>query len=80
MKFGKIINVSLSLVIPSLLYTYYYPWLYNKVNSYTQRGSNLNDEIDFVNVLLTFIVTWVLISLFVIFIMTPLIIKKIKKN
>ena len=65
MKFGKIINVSLSLVIPSLLYTYYYPWLYNKVNSYTQRGSNLNDEIDFVNVLLTFIVTWVLISLFV---------------
>jgi len=79
MKFGKIINVSLSLVIPSLLYTYYYPWLYNKVNSYTQRGSNLNDEIDFVNVLLTFIVTWVLISLFVIFIMTPLIIKKIKK-
>ena len=79
MKFGKIINVSLSLVIPSLLYTYYYPWLYNKVNSYTQRGPNLNDEIDFLNVILTFLVSWVLISLFVIFIMTPLIIKKKNK-
>ena len=79
MKFGKIINVSLSLVIPSLLYTYYYPWLYNKVNSYTQRGPNLNDEIDFLNVILTFLVSWVLISLFVIFIMTPLNIKKKNK-
>ena len=78
MKFGKIINVSLSLVIPSLLYTYYYPWLYNKVNSYTQRGPNLNDEIDFLNVILTFLVSRVLISLFVIFIMKPLIIKKKK--
>ena len=78
MKFGKIINVSLSLVIPSLLYTYYYPWLYNKVNSYTQRGPNLNDEIYFLNLILTFLVSWVLISLFVISIMTPLIIKKKK--
>ena len=78
MKFVKIINVSLSLIVPSLLYTYYYPWLYNKINSYTQRGPNLNDQIDFVNVMLTFLVSWILMSLFLILIMTSLIIKKKK--
>ena len=76
MKIGKMISVLLSLIIPSILYVYYYPWLYNKINNLTERGQDLDDQMDFVNVMLMFLVTWILIALFVFFIMTPLILKK----
>ena len=78
MKFMKIISVCLSLLLPALLYTYYYPWLYNKVNNYTKRGEDLN-QIDLLNVIIVFLITWLLISLFLI-IMLPILLKKnIKK-
>jgi len=78
MKFMKIISVCLSLLLPALLYTYYYPWLYNKVNNYTKRGEDLN-QIDLLNVMIVFLITWLLISLFLIT-MLPIILKKnIKK-
>jgi hypothetical protein len=80
MKYGKgvVINVFLSLIIPSLLYTYYYPWLYNHINHYTKRGEDLNDKMDIINVMLLFLVTWAFITgLF--FMALPLILKKIKK-
>ena len=51
MKIGMIINVFLSLIIPSILYVYYYPWVYNKINQLTERGEDLDDQMDFVNVL-----------------------------
>tara|TARA_Y100001970_G_C14148671_1_gene811365 strand:- start:193 stop:420 length:228 start_codon:yes stop_codon:yes gene_type:complete len=74
----KIISICLSLLLPALLYTYYYPWLYNKVNNYTKRGEDLN-EIDLLNVMIVFLITWLLISLFLIT-MLPIILKKnIKK-
>ncbi len=76
MKIGKMISVLLSLIIPSILYVYYYPWLYNKINNLTERGQDLDDQMDFVNVMLMFLVTWILIALFVFLIMTPLILKK----
>ena len=76
MKIGKIISVLLSLIIPSILYVHYYPWLYNKINNLTERGQDLDDQMDFVNVMLMFLVTWILIALFVFLIMTPLILKK----
>ena len=76
MKIGKMISVLLSLIIPSILYVHYYPWLYNKINNLTERGQDLDDQMDFVNVMLMFLVTWILIALFVFFIMTPLILKK----
>ena len=78
MKFMKIISIYLSLLLPALLYTYYYPWLYNKVNNYTKRGEDLN-QIDLLNVIIVFLITWLLISLFLIT-MLPIILKKnIKK-
>ena len=78
MKFIKIISICLSLLLPALLYTYYYPWLYNKVNNYTKRGEDLN-QIDLLNVIIVFLITWLLISLFLIT-MLPIILKKnIKK-
>mgnify|MGYP001349625908 CR=1 FL=1 len=78
MKFMKIISVCLSLLLPALLYTYYYPWLYNKVNNYTKRGEDLN-QVDLLNVIIVFLITWLLISLFLI-IMLPILLKKnIKK-
>ena len=70
------IKVLLSLIIPSILYVYYYPWLYNKINNITERGQDLDDKMDFVNVVLMFLITWILIALFVFLIMTPLILKK----
>tara|TARA_A100001037_G_C15063929_1_gene596104 strand:- start:1024 stop:1251 length:228 start_codon:yes stop_codon:yes gene_type:complete len=74
----KIISVCLSLLLPALLYTYYYPWLYNKVNNYTKRGEDLN-QVDLLNVIIVFLITWLLISLFLI-IMLPILLKKnIKK-
>tara|TARA_Y100001958_G_C21221433_1_gene546795 strand:+ start:935 stop:1156 length:222 start_codon:yes stop_codon:yes gene_type:complete len=57
-KIHTIINFSLMLIIPGVLYTYYYPWLYNKINSYTNRSLPLDDDIDLVNSILIFIVTW----------------------
>ena len=76
MKTGKMIKVLLSLIIPSILYVYYYPWLYNKINNITERGQDLDDQMDFVNVVLMFLITWILIAIFVFLIMTPLILKK----
>ncbi len=78
MKFMKIISVCLSLLLPALLYTYYYPWLYNKVNNYTKRGENLN-QVDLLNVMIVFLITWLLISLFLITILPIILKKNIKK-
>ena len=77
MKVVKIVSMCLSLLLPALLYTYYYPWLYNKINNYTERGEDLN-EVDLLNVFIVFFITWVLISLFFI-IVFPIIYLKIKK-
>ena len=60
-KMNNIINFSLMLIIPGVLYTYYYPWLYNKINEYTKRSRPLNDNIDLVNSILIFVVTWLFI-------------------
>ena len=30
-------QLALTLLIPSLLFTYYYPWVYNKVNEVTEE-------------------------------------------
>ena len=77
MKVGKIVSMCLSLLLPALLYTYYYPWLYNKINNYTERGEDLN-EVDLLNVFIVFFITWVLISLFFIKVF-PIIYLKINK-
>ena len=78
MKAKQIIPFAVSIIIPGVLYTYYYPWLYNKVNNYTKRGEDLN-QIDLLNVMIVFLITWLLISLFLIT-MLPIILKKnIKK-
>ena len=65
MKIMQIITTFLSLLIPSLLFTYYYPWLYNKINYFTKRGENLDDKIDFINIMLTFFITWICISVII---------------
>lgn len=76
MNYGKFLGGFLSLIIPSILYVYYYPWLYNKVNGITGRGEDLDDKMDFINVLVMFLITWVIIGMFVIFITRPLLMKK----
>ena len=77
MKVVKIVSMCLSLLLPALLYTYYYPWLYNKINNYTERGEDLN-EVDLLNVFIVFFITWVLISLFFIIVFPIIYLKKNK--
>ncbi len=77
----KILTFAISIFIPGFLYTYYYPWLYNKINSYTNRGPYLDDEIDLVNSMLVFLLTWlVFVSITIIFmpLLISLLIKKYK--
>ena len=69
-----IINYSIMLIIPGILYTYYYPWLYNKINNYTDRSLPLDDDIDLVNSILIFVVTWI------VFIILKILLYFIKKN
>ena len=62
-----IINYSIMIIIPGILYTYYYPWLYNKINSYTNRSLPLDDDIDLVNSILIFVVTWIFFIILAVF-------------
>ena len=48
-------EVIILLIIGSFVYTYLYPWLYNKVNHITKRGEDLDDEIDIVNTMIMFL-------------------------
>ena len=81
MKAKQIIPFSISIIIPGILYTYYYPWLYNKINSYTNRGPFLDDEIDLLNSILVFLFTWLMFVFIIIMLMpllVPILIKKYK--
>ena len=46
----------------SILYKYWYPWLYNKVNDTTQRGQNLDDNIDLVNLFIMLLISGLLVG------------------
>jgi hypothetical protein len=75
------IQISLTLLIPTLLFTYYYPWVYNKVNEVTKRGDMIDDKYDFVNVMLMFIISWILFISLTMLLITPIILKmKMKKK
>ena len=75
------IQISFTLLIPTLLFTYYYPWVYNKVNEVTKRGDMIDDKYDFVNVMLMFIISWILFISLKMLLITPIILKmKMKKK
>lgn len=57
-KINMIIKYSLVFIIPGVLYTYYYPWLYNIINSYTKRSEPLDDNIDLLNSILIFVLNF----------------------
>ena len=79
MKYEKIVPVLFSLVFPALFYTYYYPRMYNKVNHYTERGQDIDDKIDLLNAFFVFLVTWIMISVFTMVVLSPILLKKFKK-
>ena len=43
------------------MFVYAYPWLYNMINKFTKRGPDLHENIDFVNSMLMFIVSSVVL-------------------
>ena len=55
------IQMFLVLIVASILYTYWYPWLYNKVNDTTKRGQNIA-TIDPVNSFIMMFVTGLLVG------------------
>lgn len=57
-KINMIIKYSLVFIIPGVLYTYYYPWLYNIINSYTKRSEPLDDNIDLLNSIFIFVLNF----------------------
>jgi hypothetical protein len=68
----KLIITSLSLkiillvVLGSAIYTFFYPWLYNQVNHYTNRSQDLPD-IDYVNSLIMFSIINIISCMIVLF-------------
>ena len=42
----------MTIIIFSVMYTYLYPWIYNKVNHFTERGQDLDDKIDIINAMI----------------------------
>ena len=51
-----------SIIIFSIMYTYLYPWIYNKVNHFTERGQDLDDKIDIINVMIMMVVLYIFIT------------------
>lgn len=53
----------LGLIVASAMFTYFYPWLYNKINHITKRGEDIDETIDFVNSLIMFIIAYIILGL-----------------
>ena len=51
------------IIIFSILYTYFYPWIYNKVNHFTERGQDLDDKIDIINTMIMASILYLLIMI-----------------
>tara|TARA_B110000285_G_scaffold229595_1_gene294608 strand:- start:1040 stop:1300 length:261 start_codon:yes stop_codon:yes gene_type:complete len=61
----QILSLIMSILIPSLLYSYYYPFLYNEVNKITKRGEQLDDKIDLLNLSIVFLLNGVILTILV---------------
>jgi hypothetical protein len=57
------IQVSISLFVAATLFTYFYPWLYNKINHITERGEDIDETIDYVNSLIMFAIAYIIMIL-----------------
>ncbi len=76
----QIIQIPLIIFISSVVYTYLYPWLYNKINNYTKRSEYLNDEIDFINVMIMITIFFLFVTMIPMFILSIFVgIQKLKK-
>ena len=53
----------MTIIIFSILYTYFYPWIYNKVNHFTGRGQDLDDKIDIINTMIMASILYLLIMI-----------------
>ena len=53
----------ITIIIFSIMYTYLYPWIYNKVNHFTERGQDLDDKIDIINTMIMASILYLLIMI-----------------
>ena len=47
-------------VIPGMVHAYYYPWLYNIINTVTKRSEPIEENIDLFNSILVFVLSWLI--------------------
>lgn len=59
------IQLIISLLTAAVIFTYFYPWLYNQINHITERGEDIDETIDFVNSLIMFFVLYILASIII---------------
>tara|TARA_B100001057_G_scaffold438808_1_gene471556 strand:- start:91 stop:372 length:282 start_codon:yes stop_codon:yes gene_type:complete len=52
------IDFIISLITLTVVFTYFYPWLYNQINHITKRGKDIDESIDFVNALIMFFILY----------------------
>jgi len=69
-----ITSIIFGFVIPGMIHAYYYPWLYNIINNFTERSEPLEEHIDLFNSILVFVLSWIITLLLMI------IINFLKKN
>ena len=69
----------LGIIGASAMFTYFYPWLYNKINHITKRGEDIDEKIDFVNSLIMFIIAYIILGL-IISVLTVVVIAVLLKN
>ena len=80
------IQLSIGLFVAAALFTYFYPWLYNKINHITKRGEDIDEAIDYVNSLIMFAIAYIImifittiLTAVVVAVVLPVLLKKRKK-
>ncbi len=73
------IQLIISLLTAAVIFTYFYPWLYNQINHITERGEDIDETIDFVNSLIMFFVLYILASIIIGLLIGIIFLKKRKK-
>ena len=63
MKFATVIKIFMGMIFPVLMITYAQPWLYNKIQEQTERGIQMETDIDILNVFILVLITNLFITL-----------------
>ena len=55
------VQASISILVVSLLFTKFYPIIYNYINSKTKRGPNMSENLDYLNTIIMFTIMYIIL-------------------